>query len=521
MTKRIRYLMLMLLLVGSTSLWAQDDFNPADPPEPELPAMRLDLRITPSEAGSVSGSGRYSPGKKVNVSAYGNTGFRFEKWTNAAGETVSAIQEFTYTKGERHETLTAHFVFDPDSPADPAEPRTILFFKLALAATEGGSVSGGGSYLEGSNVTLRASCDTGYDFVGWFDANGNKLSGNTTFYYTTTARHVMLTGRFVFNPSSPSEPSPSNLRPKHTLTATCNEGGSINWSSQRLMEGQSVTLSASVNSGYTFLGWFLNGELYTMMKQFSYTVSTEAVQDFEARFEFTPDSPPEPAMPPVKKEFTFTLYNKVCKAGDTIKFPVYLTTTEELHDMYFQLTFPKDMRPEVETAEISPKAVGYTVSLSEITDPEVLALPSVDENAAVYTLSFIGGQMEAGNTVLLNFTIHVDKDIDTGKGYPVRINQVSMMLADGRTITAATRNGRVSVYKRGDTNGDDVVNVIDVTNTISFVLGEPPLEFIIETADTNGYDGINVVDVTNIIDIILNGSGSSQNGNTKPVLDPE
>lgn len=54
---RIRYLtLLMLLLVGSTSLWAQDDtFNPADPPEPEQPAMRLDLRVTPLEAGSASG----------------------------------------------------------------------------------------------------------------------------------------------------------------------------------------------------------------------------------------------------------------------------------------------------------------------------------------------------------------------------------------------------------------------------------------------------------------------------------
>ena len=500
---RIRYLtMLMLLIVGSTSLWAQDDFNPADPPEPEQPAMRLDLRVAPSEAGSASGSGRYAPGKKVNLSAYANTGFRFVKWTNAVGETVSSSQNFTYTKGERHETLTANFVFDPDAPADPAEPRTILYFKLSLTATEGGSVSGGGSYLEGTAVTLRASSDTGYDFEGWFDANGNKISGSTTFYYTTTDRHVMLTGRFVFNPNSPSEPTPSTLRPKHNLYASCTEGGSITWTSLRLQEGESVTLSATVNSGYTFLGWFLNGVLYTTLRQFSYTVTSESVQNFEARFEFTPDSPPEPEVPPIKKEFTFTLYNKVCKAGDTIKFPVYLTTTEELHDMQFQLTFPKEIRPEVETTDISPKAVGYTVSLSEVTDPEVLALPSVDENAVVYVLSFIGGAMEPGNTVLLNFTMHVPDTIQTGQGYPVRINQVSMMLANGKRVSAATRNGRISVYKLGDANGDDDIDVMDVLSTATIIKGTEDESFVQEMSDANMDGTIDEQDIDAIIEII-------------------
>lgn len=501
---RIRYLtLLMLLLMGSTSLWAQDDtFNPADPPEPELPAMRLDLSVTPSEAGSASGSGRYAPGKKVSLSAYANTGFRFVRWTNANGETVSTAQNFTYTKREGHEQLTANFVFDPDAPADPAEPHTIMYYKLALTATEGGSVYGGGSYLADRQVTLQAYCDTGFDFVGWFDSDDNCLSTSTTFNYTTTAKHVMLNGRFVFNPSNPSDPSPSTLKPKHNLTATCTEGGSISWTSQRLQEGQSVTLTAYTNDGYTFIGWFLNGELYTLLTQFSYTVTSEAVQNFEARWEFTPDNPAEPGTPKTTKH-AFFLMNKVTKPGATVKFPIYLSSVKTLTDMTFQLEFPEVLTPDFETVEMSEKAVDYSVSYTK-------------EDATNYVFTLTGGSVPVGNTALLVFTIQVADDIATAQNYPVKINQVSVAEEGGGTVTASTRNGRISVYKNGDTNGDDMVNVVDVANTISSILGETPDGYIVETADTNDDEDINVVDVAGTIDIILGSESSSEPEGTDP-----
>lgn len=507
--KRIRYLtLLMLLVVSSTSLWAQDDtFNPTDPPEPEQPAMRLDLSVTPSEAGSASGGGRYAPGKKVSLNAYANTGFRFVRWTNASGETVSTAQNFTYTKREGHEQLTANFVFDPDAPADPAEPRTIMYYKLALTSTEGGSVSGGGSYLADKQVSLRAYCDTGFDFQGWFDGDGNCLSTSTTFNYTTTAKHVMLTGKFVFNPDNPTEPTPSTLKPKHNLTATSTDGGSISWTSQRLQEGQSVTLTAYTNDGYSFLGWYLNGELYTKLSQFSYTVTSETVQDFEARWEFTPDSPTEPGTPTTTKH-AFFLMNKVTKPGATVKFPIYLSSVKTLTDMTFQLEFPEMLTPDFETVEMSEKAVGYSVSYNKV-------------DATNYVFTLTGGSVPAGNAALLVFTIDVANDIATAQNYQVKINQVSVTEEEGESVTASTRNGRISVFKRGDSNGDDVVNVIDVTNTISYILGEPPSEFITEAADTNDHDGINVVDVTNIIDIILNGTGNAQISPAQPVIDPQ
>ena len=488
--KRIRYLttLLMLLLAGSTSLWAQDDFNPADPPEPEQPAMRLDLRITPVEAGSVYGSGRYSPGKQVYLSAYGNTGFRFVKWTNTQGETVSTTQNFTYTKDEGHEVLMANFEFDPDSPADPAEPSTIMYFKLALASTEGGSVYGGGSYLANSQVTLRAYCDDGFDFDGWYDPEGACLSTSTAYQHTTTDKHVMLTGRFTFNPDNPVEPSPSGLKPKHNLNASCTEGGSINWTWKRLQEGQSVTLTAYTNEGYTFLGWYLNGELYTRLTQFSYTVTSETVQNFEARWEFDPDSPLEPAIPTTTKH-AFFLMNKVTKPGSTVMFPIYLSSVKTLTDMTFQLEFPEELTPDFETVEMSEKAVGYSVSYTK-----------VDAKNYIFTLT--GGSVPAGNAALLVFTIQVADDITTAQDYPVKINQVSVTEEDGGSITASTRNGRISVYKNGDANGDNVVDALDASLILQYVahkFGDENTDFIKEAADANNGDEVDALDASLVL----------------------
>jgi hypothetical protein len=110
----------------------------------------------------------------------------------------------------------------------------------------------------------------------------------------------------------------------------------------------------------------------------------------------------------------------------------------------------------------------------------------------------------------------VADDIATAQNYPVKINQVSVAEEGGGTVTASTRNGRISVYKNGDTNGDDVVNVVDVANTISSILGETPDGYIVEAADTNDDEDINVVDVAGTIDIILGSESSSEPEGTDP-----
>lgn len=479
---------MLVLLLGSINMWAQDDFNPADPPEPGQPPMKLDITVNPAEAGSVSGSGRYAEGTAVNLYAYVNIGFRFVGWTNAAGDVLSTSTSYTHMKGSGHEQLTANYIFDPSNPQEPEVPSMIMYYQLQVNTTEGGSAYGGGRYLANQNITLNAYAEDKFDFVGWYDdATGDLLSSSSSFSYATTAKHRSITARFAFNPDSPGEPSQPIVN--RTITATATEGGTVNFSSQRVKPGTSMSFYANTNTGYDFIGWYKNGELYTQLSSFSYTVTDEYGQDFEARFVFNPDSPDDPGMPSTTKHAIF-LMNKVTKPGATVKFPIYLSAVRPLKDMTFQLEFPEELTPDFKQVEMSEKAVGYSISFNQ-------------ENATNYVFTLTGGSMPAGNAALLVFTISVADDIITAFDYPVKINLVEVTEEDETVTTASTRNGRISVYKNGDANGDDKVDTQDAIKTTQYYLKKNPDEFIEVAADSNDDSVVDTQDVIKITKIYL------------------
>ena len=242
------------------------------------------------------------------------------------------------------------------------------------------------------------------------------------------------------------------------------------------------------NPGYKFLGWFLNGELYSLLTYFSYTVTSEYVQNFEARWEFDPDSPSEPNAPTTTKH-AFFLMNKVTKPGQTVKFPIYLSNVKTLTDMTFQLEFPEVMTPDFETVEMSEKAEGYSVSYSKIDDTN-------------YVFSLTGGSVPVGNSALLVFTINVADNVATAQNYQIKINQVSVIEEGGNSITASTRNGRISVYRNGDANGDDVVDALDGSLILQYVahkFGDENANFIKEAADTNNGNEVDALDASLVL----------------------
>lgn len=493
MTKRIRYLTMALVLLitgGSTNGWAQEGsaFNPTSPDEPGQPPMKLEVTVSPAEAGSVSGQGRYAEGTRVTLTAYVNTGFRFVGWVDKSGNVLSTSTSYAHVKQAGHERLTAKYQFDPTAPDEPDDPANIMYYQLQVNTTEGGTAYGGGRYLANRKVTLSAYADAKFDFVGWYDdATGEELSTSSSFRYTTTAKHRSITARFQFNPDSPDEPSEPIVH--RTVTATATEGGTTNFSSKRVLIGSSTTLTATANTGYDFDGWYRNGELVTKLKSFSYKVTADYGQDFEARFTFNPSDPSDPGMPTTTRHSIF-LMNKVTKPGSTVKFPVYLSSIGTLTDMTFQLEFPEELTPDFSSVEMSEKAVGYSISYNQ-------------QDSKNYIFTLTGGSVPAGNAALLVFTINVADDIITALDYPVKINLVEVTEEDGTVTTASTRNGRLSVYKAGDANGDDSVNLTDASWIVRHFVGRTPDGFIMEAADANYDDQVNVSDAQKAVRIFV------------------
>ena len=111
--------------------------------------------------------------------------------------------------------------------------------------------------------------------------------------------------------------------------------------------------------------------------------------------------------------------------------------------------------------------------------------------------------MPVGNAALLVFTIQVADDIATAQDYPVKINQVSVTEKDGESVTASTRNGRISVYKNGDANGDDDVDIADAVCVVSKVVGKNVPVFVEEVANVDGDDAIDIADAVRIVNLIV------------------
>lgn len=486
--KRIRYLSCLIVLLSvCPTLWAQSDFNPVNPSEPGQPPVRLVLLSSPADGGSTNGSGKYVPGTEVSIRAYNNTGWAFSGWTDTEGNVVSATSSFTHTMGEVADTLVANFKFSPGSPAEPKEPALTQYFKLSIGGGDGGYGSGGGSYLSGNSIYVSCYPTEGYDFCGWYNSSGELVSSTRSFYYVTTAQNEVLTPCFNYNPASPSEPSEPILQ--HDIVVEATEGGTASAYSYRLLEGSSTTLRAYTNTGYKFVRWLKDGEPYTELSTFTYTMEKADVT-FRAEFVFDPGNPSEPSMP-TDKLYAFYLMSKIAKPGDLLQYPVYLTALDTLCDMNFQLTFPPQLKPDLSSLSVSEKAEGYSVSYATVND-------------TCYAFTLIGGKTEPGNTLLLRFNVPVPDTLTTGLSHQVKINQVSITRTDGSSLTASTRNGRIYVYKRGDTNGDGDVNLLDSRNMVLYILGEETEVFIPEVSDMNDDSLFNLIDCKGIVDVILN-----------------
>ena len=111
-------------------------------------------------------------------------------------------------------------------------------YTLTVSAAEGGTVSTeGGTYEEGTNITITATANEGYRFIGWegSESTNESLTINLNSDQTIQALFELI--------------------PIYTLTVTTNEGGIVSTEGGEYEEGTEVTITATANEGYRFDGW--------------------------------------------------------------------------------------------------------------------------------------------------------------------------------------------------------------------------------------------------------------------------
>jgi hypothetical protein len=132
------------------------------------------------------------------------------------------------------DTTTPPIILATPEPEFPAPTQ----YTLTVTAGEGGTVSTeGGTYDEGTEVTIIATPDEGYDFVGWegSDSTENSLT-------------ITLNSNESFN-------ALFEFIPLYTLTVLSSEGGTVSTNGGTYLEGFEFSILATPNTGYEFQKW--------------------------------------------------------------------------------------------------------------------------------------------------------------------------------------------------------------------------------------------------------------------------
>jgi hypothetical protein len=199
----------------------------------------------PVAGGTTTGSGSYAAGASATVTASPNTGYTFVNWTDN-GNIVSANPNYNFTvTGNR--SLVANFILSGT-----------YIITTTSNPVAGGNTTGGGSFPAGAAITVNATANTGYTFVSWTE-NGNILSTNPSYNYTVTGNSTLVAN---FTQTTYSITTSSNP------TSGGNTTGGGTYSS-----GASITVTASPNTGYTFINWTENGNILSTNPNYNFSVT--------------------------------------------------------------------------------------------------------------------------------------------------------------------------------------------------------------------------------------------------------
>lgn len=129
---------------------------------------------------------------------------------------------------------------------------------VAASPSEGGSVSGGGTYTFGQSCTITATTNESYVFLYWTE-NGEPVSLDAEYTFVVTVDRNLVA---LFTPVFTIE-----------VLADPENGGLITGAGE-YVGGSSCTLTAIAYEDYAFLHWTDNGELVSSEAEYTFIVTT-------------------------------------------------------------------------------------------------------------------------------------------------------------------------------------------------------------------------------------------------------
>lgn len=119
---------------------------------------------------------------------------------------------------------------------------------VTVHSSAGGVVTGAGKYLYGDSISLRASFNSGYEFIGWssgyYLSSGGTLVSADSVYAFTVKENLTLYANFI---------------KLHTVTVSYGSNISGESSTYTVRDGQELRIKLTVAAGYTYDGNNMGG----------------------------------------------------------------------------------------------------------------------------------------------------------------------------------------------------------------------------------------------------------------------
>ncbi|MBD3346450.1 MAG: SUMF1/EgtB/PvdO family nonheme iron enzyme, partial [Chitinivibrionales bacterium] len=192
-----------------------------------IPAPVCTLTVSTSGNGSaIPSSGNYPKDTVLSLLATPSVGWQFDYWSGDASGTVSPLSVTLSTSKE----ITAHFSQIPATQ-----------YTLVVGTNGSGSVTpNGGTYDEGTVVTVAATPEQGWQFDHWEGTTDATIAS----FDMTMDSDKNITAHFS-----------QIVVPEYALTSSVSGSGSITPSSGTYDEGTVLTLTATPAQGWQFVRW--------------------------------------------------------------------------------------------------------------------------------------------------------------------------------------------------------------------------------------------------------------------------
>ena len=207
--------------------------------------ISYDLSVELAGNGAVQGGGNYFHGETVNLIASPAIGSTFESWSgNSISNSNDSNLSFFITKDMN---ITASF--------------SLNSYSFNLTAENGGRVYDFNTTQKfGSNVSIGAAANNGYEFSGWI---GNAALDDRFSPFTT----VLIEGETSLEAS---------FAPKTFNIILLNEGNGTSSGAGKYNYGTFATLTASPLTGYEFENWSsASGNIDSKSATFSFLVTSD------------------------------------------------------------------------------------------------------------------------------------------------------------------------------------------------------------------------------------------------------